>query len=144
MRVVLDANVIVSRFLVPRGKSAQIIDHWSGEAFELLLSESILVEIHKVLRYPRLSKKHRLNDLEIDKVIAQLRSLAILVTPQQVLRVVFDDPADGKFVACAVRGGAEFLVTRDQYLLILGSYSGIQILPPALFLAHLESLLTES
>lgn len=144
MRVVLDTNVIVSRFLVPRGKSAQIIDHWAREDFELLLSEPILIEIREVLRYPRLSKKHGLNDSEIDEVIAQLRSLAVIVAPQQDIRVVPDDPDDDKFIACAISGGAEFLVTDDQHLLVLGSYAGVQILSLAVFLTHLDSLLAGS
>jgi putative PIN family toxin of toxin-antitoxin system len=142
--VVLDTNVIASRYIVPQGKPAQILDRWSEGAFDLLLSAPILAEIRRVLRYPRLRKKHNLHDAEIDEIIEGLQELAIIVVSERPIRVVADDPDDDKLLECATAGGAEFLVTGDQHLLTLGSFRGIQILPPAVFLAYLDSQLAKS
>ena len=44
MRVVVDTNVLVSRFLSPSGPPAELFARWECHAFELLVSEPILAE----------------------------------------------------------------------------------------------------
>ena len=48
--------------------------------------------------------------------------------------VVKDDPSDNKFVACAVKLKAGFIVTGDKSLKVIGEYQGIKIMPPQEFL----------
>ena len=139
MRVVVDTNVVVSRYLVPQGKPARILSHWEEGDFDLLVSEPILDECRRVLRYDRLRARHGMNDAAIEQVIVGLRTFATMVVPRQAIRAVDSDPDDDKFLECAVAGGAEFVVSGDRHLLDLGSYQGIQILPPAAFLAYLET-----
>jgi predicted nucleic acid-binding protein len=42
------------------------------------------------------------------------------------------------FLAIALSGQADFIVSRDNDLLVLSPFEGIPIIPPALFLAELE------
>lgn len=51
-----------------------------------------------------------------------------------VPEVILEDPDDDKFLACAIDGGADYIVSGDHHLLDLGSYEGIPILRPATFL----------
>jgi predicted nucleic acid-binding protein len=53
--------------------------------------------------------------------------------------VIEDDPADNRYLECAVEGGADFLVTGDQLLLTLGAYQGVTILTPRAFLDTLSA-----
>jgi uncharacterized protein len=134
MRVVLDTNVLVSRFLSPRGVAAEIFNRWSQELFELVVSEPILAEYAQVLRYEKVRTRHRMSDTEITDIMSDLRRYAVLVEPEQTPRVVKDDPDDDRFLSCAVAGGAEYIVSGDVHLLTLRAYQDIQILSPSAFL----------
>jgi putative PIN family toxin of toxin-antitoxin system len=48
------------------------------------------------------------------------------------------DPHDDKFLEVAVTGKADVIVSRDNDLLTMGSYAGIQIVPPGQFLMMLD------
>ncbi len=133
MRAVVDTNVFVARLLSPTGAPAQVSDLWEAGAFELVVSEPILTEYARVLAYPHLAARLRLDAAAIAELIAALRQFAILVEPTEPLTVIRDDPHDDKFLECAVAGGAEYVVSGDKHMLQLGEYCGIQILPPAAF-----------
>jgi len=137
MRAVVDTNVFVARLLSPTGAPARVFDLWEAEAFELLVSEQILAEYARVLAYPHLAARLRSGATAITEVLRGLRQFALFVEPEESLAVIEADPADDKFLECAVAGGAEYLVSGDRHLLQLGEYRGIQILPPAAFVTLL-------
>ncbi len=136
MRVVLDTNIIVSRYLTPHGRVARIVDLWEQGALDLLTSEVILREYVRVLNYPRLRPVHRLADAQLVEIEESFREFTELVEPDETPAVVEDDPDDDHFLACADSGAADCLVTGDPHLLKLGSYKGIPILSPADFLTR--------
>lgn len=135
MRVVVDTNVLVSRFLSPTGPPAQLFARLERHAFALLVSEPILAEYQRVLQYPYLSERHGMSTAAIVELVVSLRQVAILVTPTEQLDVIAADPADNMFLECAVAGGAAYIVSGDAHLLRLGAYQGISILTPRAFLA---------
>lgn len=136
MRIVLDTNIIVSRYLTPHGRVARIVDLWEQGEFDLLTSEVILNEYVRVLHYPRLRPVHHLTDLQLAEIDESFREFTELVEPHETPAVVADDPDDDHFLACADSGAADCLVTGDPHLLTLGSYKGIPILSPADFLSR--------
>src|SRR6266545_5979254 len=139
MRVVLDTNTIISRYLSPSGTPARIFQYWEQGAFTLVVSEPILVEIERVFFYPRINKRLRLSDKAIAGIVAGFATFGELVTPQQRLRVVEADPDDDMFIECAVEGKADYLVSGNtKHLTNLKEYQGIQILTPAQFVLVLE------
>lgn len=138
MKVVLDANVYVSALLSKRGVPKQIVDLWREEAFELLISEEILDEVARVLRYPKLAELHKLSEKEQEEFLTMLRDEAKLIKPKHHLILSIDE-TDNRYLECAVDGGAEFLVTGDkQHLLPIGEYQGVNIISPATFLTLLQ------
>ena len=48
-------------------------------------------------------------------------------------RIIKRDPADDKFIRCALAAKALYIISGDQHLLALKSYQQIRILPPAEF-----------
>jgi putative PIN family toxin of toxin-antitoxin system len=141
MRVVLDTNVAVSRYLSPRGVPAQILANWRAAIFDLVVSEAILAEYQHTLQYERLRAIHHMNDENIAAIIGEFREFALLVEPLETPSVISADPADDKFLACAITGAADYIISGDGHLLNLKAYQGIRVLTPTVFLAVLTEQL---
>lgn len=138
MKAVLDANVFVSALINTRGTPRQIITLWREEAFELLVSEAILEEVGRVLRYPKIAAFHKLPEPELQEFLTLLRDESRVIEPAERVDVSPDDP-DNRYIECAVAGSAGYLVTGDKlHLLPIGEYQGVKIVTPALFLAVLQ------
>ncbi|MCC6740621.1 MAG: putative toxin-antitoxin system toxin component, PIN family [Planctomycetia bacterium] len=140
IRAVIDANVLASAFIRPKGPSGQILRRFleRGE-FELVLSRPILDELGRVLFYPRLRKELAVSDDEIRARVANLGVLAVLAEGEVGGRIVEADPDDDKYVAAALHGQAPFLVSGDRHLLDLKDARGVRILKPREFLEVLSS-----
>ena len=133
VRVVLDTNIIVSATILKRGHSAQILDLWREGEIEVAISPSIL-EIEHVLKRPRIVKQQWLKKKEVEALVERLRQSCVLTPGRLALRVVEEDPADDKFIVCALEAEADYIVSGDIHLRNLGEYRGIKIVPPREFL----------
>jgi uncharacterized protein len=138
IRAVLDANVLVSALVSPSGIPAQVLRAWRDERFHLVASQAILLEIDRVLRYPKIRKRHGMSDTEIREWIDDLAHLAVLVSEQITVGAIIEDPADDRYLECALEGGAECIVSGDQHLLKLNRYEHIDVLTPRAFLDVLK------
>jgi uncharacterized protein len=134
LRVVIDTNVIVSGVLSRTGAPAELLNAWRERRFLLLISTAILYEVRAVLQYPRIREKYPLGDEEIEQTITLLEHNALVVAGDaNVAGSVPDDPKDEMFLACAIDGEAEFIISGDHHLLDLGIYRNIPILTPRQF-----------
>jgi putative PIN family toxin of toxin-antitoxin system len=140
VRVVADANVVVSGVIAPLGPPAAILRAWRADVFELVVSDDILAEYERVLRYPRIRRRHGLADDEITALVDGFRRFATVVEVTERLSIVADDPADDRYLECARAGGAAFIVSGDRHLLDLREHAGIRVLSPRAFLALLDEL----
>lgn len=138
IRAVLDANVFVSAVLNPRGIPAKVLDAWRAEQFHLILSEAILEEIARVLLYPKIARRHRWPEARIQAFVEELAHLALVTPGLLKLTLIPEDPADTRYLECAVEGEAEYLVSGDQHLLRVGEYLGTRILTPKEFFSSLR------
>lgn len=139
IKAVFDANVLVSAFLSrdnPGGVSSELLRFAVAGAIDLHLSVAIVDEaIGILLRSTRARRKYRYTRSDADQYRATLMMLASIVDdPSPMPGAVPRDPEDDKIVACAVAAAAEHIVTRDDHLLSLGSYSGIAITTPEQFI----------
>ncbi len=73
-RLVLDTGVFVSSLLLRRGVPAQLLDAWRAGEFLLVVSPAIVAEIRHTLAYPRIRRKYRLTDEDVE-VVARIRLL---------------------------------------------------------------------
>lgn len=139
MRVVLDANIYVSSLVNTQGNPRRIISAWQQGAFDVLISTPIVEEIGRVLRYPRIARRHMQDEAAIERFLKLLASEAILADHTEVLGIVEEDDSDNRYLECAVAGKAQYVISGDNHLLEIGEYRGITILPPAAFVAILAS-----
>jgi len=139
MKVVLDANLFVSAVLTSGGKPAQVLDAWRADRFELVIREDILEEIREVLSRPQIRKRHQWTEEELDRFLDDLRELASTTSGELHIEAIADDPDDNMYLACAIEGDADYIISGDQHLLKLGTFEGIKIITPAQFLEILKS-----
>ena len=57
-----------------------------------------------------------------------------MVEGQAEIGVIQADPTDNKYLACALEGEAEYIVSGDRHLLDVGQYQGIKIMNAQAFL----------
>jgi putative PIN family toxin of toxin-antitoxin system len=130
-RVVLDTNVVLSALLFS-GATARLVGMWQSRQFELLVCASILKEYTRVLAYPKFQLDQKLIiDILHHDILPYVTPVSI---PAHIPPVILEDPTDDIFLACAVSGTADALVSGDMHLLRLGQYNGIPILDPSAFL----------
>jgi putative PIN family toxin of toxin-antitoxin system len=140
VRAVLDTNVLVSGLVAEQGPSRRILDAWLESLYTLVTSPYLVEELIHVLSYPRIAKRLRLDEEELAAILAALLSKAEVTSGQLRLPGVTHDPKDDSIVACAKEGKADYIVSGDQDLLVLGEYEGVQVITPRQFAEILASL----
>ena len=133
LRAVLDANVIISALIQPKGASGQILTRLLANAFELIVSPAILAELRRSLAYPKVRKYIKSSDEDLDLWVASIELIAQPVDGTIRIHAVAEDPDDDKYIEAAVEGLAQFVVTGDKHLLSLKSYENIRIVTPRVF-----------
>lgn len=117
MRVVLDTNVL-ARALPGRGNAAEAVLLLLLESpHVLILSDFMLVELARVLRYERMWQIHGLSYDQLVAFVELLRQGAELVDVPAAAAdaVVLPDPSDDPIVATAVLGRADVITTWDRH-----------------------------
>ncbi|MBI3079111.1 MAG: PIN domain-containing protein [Deltaproteobacteria bacterium] len=77
------------------------------ERFQLIVSEAILAEIGRVLRYPKIIRRHRWSDQRVKLFLEDLAHIATLTPGELKLRVIKEDPSDNRYLECAIEWEAE-------------------------------------
>jgi uncharacterized protein len=135
-RAVVDTNVFVSGLINPNGFPAAVLKALRSRQFALISSPAINEEIIGVLNRPRIRDRYGVADRIFD-VSFILWELAELVLDLPDVKVP-PDPSDDKFIATAISGKADYLVTGDiHHLLKIGQYQGVTIVSSNQFLAIL-------
>jgi len=132
MKIVLDANVIISAFAA-RGLCESIMEVCLSE-YEILLCDELLEEILRNLRL-----KIKIPTNIIDNIGELLREHANISIPVALASDVCRDSDDIKILGLAVASNADYIVTGDKDLLVLKSFQGIPILNPRSFSDILHS-----
>ena len=130
---VLDSSVIVTAFLSDTGASAEILRLWREQkAFQVITSDAILAEAIRVLL------ERGVADSRVEDLVTALHLQALVTDNLYIVRRIEADPSDDIFLAAALEGQANYIVSLDKHLLQLGWYHGIEIVRPAFFLRQLR------
>ena len=140
IRAVIDTNILVSGVISPKGAPRKILDLAKNEVFKVVTSVSINHEILNVLHREYIYNKYSLTEEIIDDISVFLYMGTLLTEDQYAIAKVKKDPEDNKFVACALEGDADYIVSGDDHLLSLKHYQGIQIVNANGFLKIMAAL----
>jgi len=134
MKVVIDTNVFVSSFFggIPR----RIVDHWFSGKLILCVSRPILKEYFDVLGRFEFDREDLFRRL-ITSFQEGLNTLFVDAPKEQ--NWIEDDPADNKFIACAISLRAEYIVSGDPHLKRAGRIEEVEIVPPREMLKLIEA-----
>jgi uncharacterized protein len=136
---VYDTNILVSAFLSrhhPDGVSSELLRFARQGAVHLHLSPEIVAEaLATLIGSTRARRRYAYTTAMASQFCESLFAAAtIVVNPPPIPGAVPRDPDDDKIVACAVAAGVQYIVTRDDHLLSIGSYSGIAMTAPEEFI----------
>ena len=125
MRVVIDTNVFVSSFFggIPR----KVIDHWFSGRLTLCVSRTILKEYLEVLNRFDFDDKSLLFRLML---MFEKGYNTLFIDKPEEQAWIKADPADNKFIACALAMKAEYIVSGDGHLTRLNKIGKIKIVKP--------------
>lgn len=129
-RVVLDTNVLVSALLFG-GRLEPICRAWRTGRIRPVLSKETADELVRVLAYP----KFRLTREEISALLERelLPYVEVVDVPEDA-RTWCRDPADDKFIRCALAARCRYLVSGDEDLIALREVDRVRIVTPDRFL----------
>lgn len=137
MRAVIDTNILVRALIKPTGTVGPVLQRLRQGDYTLLYGMPLLEELVDVLNRPRLRDKYRLTEVDIRTVASLILLRGEEVKPIEPVTAC-RDPKDDKFLAVAVAGQADALVSGDEDLLVLHPFRGIPIVSPAEFLELLD------
>ena len=130
VKVVVDTNVLVSALLFG-GKPGKLMPLWQRGTIRPLASKEIIDEYLRVLTYPKFKlSEEDINFLLYHEILPYFEVIDVHPGP----RIIRKDPADDKFIRCALAGKAKFIISGDHHLLTLKSCQKIKILSPSDFL----------
>lgn len=134
LRIVLDTSSLVSYVLTRGDIMRRIIGRWRAGDFTVLSSPATRDELAGVLARPSI---RRLSAVPLEEFVRGMERFTDHM-PGALDVCACRDPKDDKFLACALEGQADYLVTSDRDLLDMRRFEGTAIVNPGQFLLALE------
>lgn len=134
MRIVLDANVLVSGLLSPFGAPGEIVRMVSSGALVLCVDARVLAEYEEVLARPRFAFDPGAVAALLDFIAVTAEVVASRPLPQRL-----PDPDDEPFLEIALADSADCLVTGNTAHFPPGSCAPMAVLTPAELIEELRT-----
>lgn len=138
MRVVIDTNVLVRYLIRPSAAIRELIEAcWLGGELQLVTAPELVAELTDVLARDtiRAFVRREEGSILVDAILAKSELLPSLGAR---LPTYTRDAKDDKFVACALAGNADYLVTLDNDILAVGMLSRVCMVTPQQMLTILR------
>jgi putative PIN family toxin of toxin-antitoxin system len=144
LRIVLDTNTLIRAHDRIPSLARRLLRTILERGNRLILSNEILAEVTKVLRYPRFQKLYGLTDADLLEYVQFLQSVSAIVPLESGYRAPLRDPYDLIVLQTAERGEADVLCTHDddffdQAVLTYCAVRGIEVCDEATLLDRLAS-----
>jgi putative PIN family toxin of toxin-antitoxin system len=135
-RLVIDSNVWIAALISPAGMARQFVDAVLDLEIDVLMSEATFNELVSRLDRPKFDRYREPESW--NSFLAALVDLAWWLEDSGTATGASRDVDDDKFLALAVSGEADAIVSGDRDLLALVTHEGIPILTPAAMLQRLR------
>ncbi len=133
--VVIDTNLVLSALVFAGGRLAALRAAWLTRRCIPLASKATGAELMRVLAYPKFKLSIEDREELIGDYLPYCRGVKIPARLPKLPRC--RDPDDQMFLELAAAGPADWLVTGDKDLLVLGPEFGARIVTPEAFLERL-------
>ena len=109
MKIVLDTNCLVN-VIMPGSYNNDIWQAFRAGKYKLCVSNEILFEYHEILA-------KRYNNIIANTVLKELIETpnVIRISPAFRFNMITTDPDDNKFVDCAIKANARYIVSNDRH-----------------------------
>ena len=131
-RIVIDTNVYLSRYLRPTSVPGRAVQR-ALERDITLVSLPTLLELRDVLNRRKFSRY--VNQSEASPFLNRVAGAAEQIEVLSQIEIC-RHPKDNKFLALAVDGHADLILTGDQDLLVVNPFRGIAVVTPMQYLAE--------
>ncbi len=126
MKIVFDTNVLLSSLLFP-GFSTKVYDFCAAQ-YNLISSNWILEELEE-----KLTGKFKLSDEQAERYLSLLHERMAVVYPFNELPTICRDADDNHILQVADYIKADYIISGDKDLLVLGNYEQTKIVSPRQF-----------
>jgi uncharacterized protein len=131
LKVVLDTNILVSAsFRKTSPIPLRIYQALQSQKFILVTSLEIMQEVKNVINRDYIIARSQTTNEDRIVYIETLLKISIITPNTALLQNISRDRKDDKFLACAIEGNADYIVSGDRDLLVLMEYKGIKIVTP--------------
>ena len=133
-RVVFDAVGYVRSLINPYSRWGRIFfDHASD--YTLIVSTLLVREVIGTSTRRRVQNKfRRVAGRDLEAIVGIIEGATVVEVTDEIHNPLLRDPKDNHILATAVAGDAEYIVTEDKDLLVLGTHRGIVVCDAAAFL----------
>jgi len=129
-KVVLDTGVLISALLF-KGEVSKLVEMWQKGKIIPVISKDTFQELRSVLEYPKFSlSQEEINTIIGNEVLPHFEVVEVTKEIKGVCR----DPADDKFISCALSASTGYIVSGDKDLCNLKRYRSVKIVTPSDFL----------
>lgn len=128
MRIVLDTNVLISGIFFS-GPPAKILQAWKDKKIQFVISPDMYSEYSRVAEI--ISNKYA--DVDISEILNLIAVYSEIIDAPRLPEAICKDPDDDKFIACAVSGKVEIIVSGDKNLIDTSGYKDIRVMNPREF-----------
>jgi uncharacterized protein len=120
-RVTIDTNHVISGAISPGNYSSQLLLLWQEGTVHWVQTSQTFHELQEVLRRQRFKVKYGFQEKEIEELLKTITTATEFVTaiPTSRLPLHSRDKKDDKFLACALGGDCDYLITEYEDLLVL-------------------------
>jgi putative PIN family toxin of toxin-antitoxin system len=137
-RLVVDSNVWIAALLTPTGSARRLVNIVLARGIDVVFSESTFHELVTRLERPKFAKYRQPDAWNL--FLSELVELAVWHDDTLTAAGVSRDSDDDKFLALAVTGQADAIISGGNDLLELVAYEGTPILTPTEFLLRLHDV----
>jgi len=133
IRAVFDTSVLLRYLIKPSAAIKELIEErWLGDKVQMVTAQDLMAELEGVLKRDYIQTL-----IQADEGQALLDGITLKadILPQLgPVPAYTRDPKDDKFIACALVGDANYLITEDKDMLTLKVVEDVRIMTPYDFL----------
>ncbi len=137
IRIVIDTNIFVRYLIRPSAAIKELLEvRWLSDQVQVVTAPELVAELAEVLQRPKILAYIQPQEAQV--ILETIRRKAELLPPLGTVPPYTRDPKDDKFVACAIIGNAQYLVSVDEDILVLQQVGSVQMVTPFTLLPLLD------